>query len=82
MRSAAVCRALSKTLQKHVSTVAACSGIRMPPILITRQMSYTRRMFSLLQYTIVEDSYLKIWIVLFRIDRELLQIFLLKEWEN
>uniref|UniRef100_A0A0R3RWY4 Mitochondrial glycoprotein n=1 Tax=Elaeophora elaphi TaxID=1147741 RepID=A0A0R3RWY4_9BILA len=43
MRSATICRAVSKALQRHISTAAICSGIRMPhPVLIARQMSSTR----------------------------------------
>ncbi|VDM10100.1 unnamed protein product [Wuchereria bancrofti] len=42
MRSTAICRALSKVVQRHVSTAAVCSGIRMSrPVLIARQISST-----------------------------------------
>ncbi|KAL4002186.1 Mitochondrial glycofamily protein [Acanthocheilonema viteae] len=43
MRSAVIYRVLSRTLQRHMSTAAACSGMRMShPVLITRQMSSSR----------------------------------------
>ncbi|KAM3724383.1 Conserved regulator of innate immunity protein [Dirofilaria immitis] len=45
MRSIAICRALSRSLQRHVSTATVCSRIRIShQILLARQMSSTRQL--------------------------------------